>query len=354
MVPSTPLHAALRRHLLATRPRRLPSTPSRRAQSTQQPPSPHSQPPKPNSSKATPSPPPTHAKSQDPIPTPAAPIPPPATPAVTFWQRLGPVTRAGEAYAAAQRRRPYVMQTAATLVIYFLGDVCAQYIGRDTTTTTTCDTSNDTSASQQEQRGKRQQKTAETSQPPSFASQYDPVRALRSMFIGGLAAVPGWHWFLFLSSNFNYPSRALSIFVKVAINQALFTPIFNSYFFGSHSLLSGSTPQEALERIQRAVPVSMVNSLKLWPAVTAFSFAFIPIEFRSLFAGGIAIGWQTYLSFLNKAAEAAQRAEAAGEAALPAATSSSSSCGKVAAMAKAKANTTSNDEQGSRLAAAVC
>lgn len=63
------------------------------------------------------------------------------------------------------------------------------------------------------------------------------------------------------------------------------------------------------------MPTSWVNSLKLWPAVTAFSFAFVPLEFRSLFAGGIAIGWQAYLSALNKRAEKALREEmtAAGQ-----------------------------------------
>ncbi|KAJ1333221.1 protein Mpv17 [Microdochium nivale] len=293
MIRTTPLHAALRRHLLVLRQRRLPSAP-RRAQSTS-PPSSH----------------PHAAKPHDPIPTPAAPVPPPPTSSPTsFWQRLGPVTRAGEAYAKAQRRRPYVMQTAATLVIYLAGDLCAQYIGRDTTTTT--DIANDTNNSGAKTTDTTLQQQQQQQQQPSFASQYDPYRTLRSMTIGGLAAIPGWHWFLFLSNSFNFPqSRALSILVKVAVNQAFFTPVFNSYFFGAHSLLAGSTPQEALERIKRAVPVSMVNSLKLWPAVTAFSFAFVPIEFRSLFAGGVAIGWQTYLSFLNKeAAEAAGRAEA--------------------------------------------
>lgn len=200
------------------------------------------------------------------------------------------------------------MQTAATLVIYCAGDLVAQYIGMDdgdksTTTTTTATTTTSSSTSSSSTTTDDDTKTA----PPSFLNQYDPLRTLRSMSIGGLAAIPGWHWFLFLSNNFNYPaSRALSIFVKVAINQIVFTPLFNTYFFGAHSLLAGATPAEAVERIQRAVPVSMVNSVKLWPAVTAFSFAFIPIEFRSLFAGGIAIGWQAYLSALNKrAAEAA-------------------------------------------------
>ena len=55
----------------------------------------------------------------------------------------------------------------------------------------------------------------------------------------------------------------------------------------------------------------MINSCKLWPAVTAFSFTFIDAQYRSIFAGFVAIGWQTYLSYLNRKAEveeAAQRA----------------------------------------------
>lgn len=47
----------------------------------------------------------------------------------------------------------------------------------------------------------------------------------------------------------------------------------------------------------------MINSLKLWPAVTAFNFTFVDQHYRSVFAGVIAIGWQTYLSYLNRTAE---------------------------------------------------
>lgn len=69
------------------------------------------------------------------------------------------------------------------------------------------------------------------------------------------------------------------------------------------SLLSGHSLPAVWERIKATVPTSIVNSCKLWPAVTAFSFTFIPIEYRNVFAGVIAIGWQTYLAFLNRRAE---------------------------------------------------
>ena len=115
--------------------------------------------------------------------------------------------------------------------------------------------------------------------------------------------------FMFLNNNFNYSSRILSLVTKVTVNQIVFTPIFNSYFFGMQALLSGDSLPEVWDRIKRTVPTSMINSCKLWPAVTAFSFTFIEPQYRSIFAGVIAIGWQTYLSILNRRAEAQELQE---------------------------------------------
>ncbi|RYP53582.1 hypothetical protein DL768_001446 [Monosporascus sp. mg162] len=181
-----------------------------------------------------------------------------------FWQRLGPLTRAGQAYARAQRRRPWGTQVASTLVIYFCADLSAQHMS---------------------------------------GNSYDPKRTLRSLIIGGASSIPSYTWFMWLSRNFNYSSHLLSIAAKVAVNQTFFTPVFNTYFFGAQALLSGDTLSETWERVKMTVPVSIANSLKLWPAVTAFSFTYVPLEYRSVFAGVVAVGWQTYLSFLNRQAE---------------------------------------------------
>lgn len=107
---------------------------------------------------------------------------------------------------------------------------------------------------------------------------------------------------MFLHNNFNFASKFLSILTKVVIQQLCFTPVFNAYFFSVHSLLSGSSLVETFERLRMALPVSIVNSCKLWPAVTAFSFMYVPPQFRNVFAGCIAVGWQTYLSWLNQKA----------------------------------------------------
>ncbi|APA06170.1 hypothetical protein sscle_01g009400 [Sclerotinia sclerotiorum 1980 UF-70] len=210
----------------------------------------------------------THSPHSSPLPENSAngtAIPIPATIAtLPLWQRLGPLTRSFQAYGRSQRKRPYTTQFCSSLVIYFLGDLSAQSICGD---------------------------------------DYDWKRTLRALVISMGSSIPSYKWFMFLSKNFNYSSKAGSLATKVGVNQIFFTPIFNTYFFGMQSLLSGDSIPDVVERVKRTVPTSMMNSIKLWPAVTAISFAWVPQEYRSIFAGVIAIGWQTYLSFLNKRVE---------------------------------------------------
>lgn len=177
-------------------------------------------------------------------------------------------------YANMQKRSPLLTQLESSLVIYFLGDLSAQYV----------------------------------SNSGSEDGSYEPSRGLRALIIGGISSIPSYKWFMFLGNHFNYGSHIVSLAVKIVINQSVFTPIFNTYFFGMQSLLSGATFAEAKQRVIDTVPVSWKNSWKVWPAVTAFSFTFILPQYRNVFAGVIAIGWQTYLSWLNKSAEKMEKA----------------------------------------------
>ncbi|PVH82773.1 hypothetical protein DL98DRAFT_488080 [Cadophora sp. DSE1049] len=193
--------------------------------------------------------------------------------AIPIWQRLGPLSRGFQAYGRSQRKRPLATQFVSSLVIFFLGDISAQSISGD---------------------------------------EYDYKRTLRALVISAGSSIPNYKWFMFLNGHFNYTSKTLSLVTKVTVNQIVFAPSFNTYFFGMQSFLSGDSLPAVWERIKQTVPTSVVNSCKLWPAVTAFSFTFIDPQYRSIFAGVIAIGWQTYLSFLNRKAERAAAGQLAG------------------------------------------
>ena len=90
---------------------------------------------------------------------------------------------------------------------------------------------------------------------------------------------------MYLGRSFNYPSKTLSLALKVVVNQIVFAPIFNSYFFGMSSLLAGDSLSRVWERIGDTVPISVFNSFKLWPAVTAFNFSYVQPQYRAIFAG---------------------------------------------------------------------
>lgn len=125
-----------------------------------------------------------------------------------------------------QKRRPLLTQWESTLVIYYLGDLSAQVAGTNV----------------------------------FIDGPYEPIRGLRALIIGAIISIPSYKWFLWLGRQFNYKSHTLSIAAKVLFSQMVFTPLFNTYFFGMQSLLSGSTFAETKRRVVETVPVSWKNS----------------------------------------------------------------------------------------------
>jgi hypothetical protein len=48
--------------------------------------------------------------------------PPNTTPKLSIWQRLGPLSRAAEAYGRTHRKRPLLTQLCSSLVVFSCGD----------------------------------------------------------------------------------------------------------------------------------------------------------------------------------------------------------------------------------------
>lgn len=185
-------------------------------------------------------------------------------PSPLWYHRLGPVKDFFSWFSRMQRRRPLTVTLGTSLTTYLCGDLLAQEIGRE---------------------------------------DYDGYRTLRMLAIGAMASIPGYKWFLFLGTHFNYGSTATTITIKVLIQQFFFAPIFNTYFFGMQAILAGASPSAVIERVKGAVPESVISSAKFWPAVTALNFTVIPAHLRFAFSAVFAVVWQTYLSFLNRKEE---------------------------------------------------
>ncbi len=220
------------------------------------------------------------------------------------WNRLRPPYKIVKAYGKAQEKRPYMTQVGSLVTIWCCGDILAQSLEDE---------------------------------------DYDLWRTLRHMSIGCIVSIPSYKWcgvrniqdqsgancsllrrFMYLGRSFNYASKFRSLATKVIVNQIVFAPLFNTYFFGMQSLLSGASLMDAWERIKNTVPISWIISCKFWPIVTAFNFTYIGPQYRSLFAGQspmvyrasvadiwsglVALGWQAYLSWLNQRAANEEKA----------------------------------------------
>src|SRR5436305_9679984 len=65
---------------------------------------------------------PRSTRAEDQVTATTIPVPSAVT-TIPLWQRLGPLSRAFEAYGRSQRNRPYVTQFYSSLAIYLLGDM---------------------------------------------------------------------------------------------------------------------------------------------------------------------------------------------------------------------------------------
>ena len=62
------------------------------------------------------------------------------------------------------------------------------------------------------------------------------------------------------------------------------------------AILEGSSPAEKLNHSYFA---ALKMNYLIWPAVQLVNFRFVPLQHRLMFVNVIAIGWNSYLSWLN-------------------------------------------------------
>ncbi|KAJ6580995.1 hypothetical protein B0H19DRAFT_844886, partial [Mycena capillaripes] len=173
------------------------------------------------------------------------------------------------AYRHAAQTRPYTVQLSTSLFIWFAGDVLAQSLDHE-----------------------------RSSSDPE--SSWDVPRTLRALIMGAGAAIPLYHWFNLLSRSFTTLPLWAAITARVATQQVVFAPVFNTYFFFAQAVLSGASAAEGVEHVRAALLTSLLNSIRVWPAAMVVNFAFVPPELRSLMHGFVAVGWQCYLCVLNQ------------------------------------------------------
>ncbi|KAL0080409.1 integral membrane protein mpv17 pmp22 family [Phycomyces blakesleeanus] len=169
-------------------------------------------------------------------------------------------------YNRALTKRPILVQSISTALLFGAGDVIAQQIV--------------------EKKG---------------FEQHDLNRTARMTVFGGVVAGPilsTWYRFVELNVKASTPLRGL--ITKVAIDQCLFAPAFIGVFFSAQGLFEGKSVEEIKHKLQTGYPTAVISNYKLWPAVQFFNFYFIPLNHRLMVTNLVALGWNAYLSTINQ------------------------------------------------------
>ncbi|OZJ02538.1 hypothetical protein BZG36_04143, partial [Bifiguratus adelaidae] len=167
------------------------------------------------------------------------------------------------AYNRQLSRRPILVQSLSTSLLFAAGDIIAQ-------------------------------------QAVERRSQHDFSRTGRLGLFGGLVAGPALaNWYRYLDRVIQMePVKAL--FTRVALDQILFAPCFIGTFFTVQGAMEGQSLPQITQRLREGYPDALKNNYKLWPMVQIVNFYLVPLNHRLMVVNTIALGWNTYLSLLNQ------------------------------------------------------
>ncbi|KIY69563.1 hypothetical protein CYLTODRAFT_225662 [Cylindrobasidium torrendii FP15055 ss-10] len=169
-------------------------------------------------------------------------------------------------YNALLVRRPLLTQCASAAVLFGSGDLIAQQVI--------------------EKKG----------------SKHDLARTARLAFYGGaIFGPPITKWFQFLG-RIQSKSPLRGTFVKVWLDQAVMAPMAVGVFFSSIALLEGK-PNEIVPRLKDKYRQTVLMNWGVFIPTQMVNFWVVPPHLRFVFMGVVSLFWNTYLSYVNGAAE---------------------------------------------------
>lgn len=81
------------------------------------------------------------------------------------------------------------------------------------------------------------------------------------------------------------------------VDQLAFAPIFIPGLLATVGSIQGQSIKEIKGTIEKDYFSILLTNWMLWPAAQLINFNLVPIQFRVVFAGGVALVWNTYLAW---------------------------------------------------------
>ncbi|CAG9771996.1 unnamed protein product [Ceutorhynchus assimilis] len=127
---------------------------------------------------------------------------------------------------------------------------------------------------------------------------YQPVRTAKFMLLGTVFVGPSLSlWYRTLARKFGTQSSSITTLKKVACDQLIFAPSFLVVFVTNLNLMNGKSFSHIKKELEANYTDIVVANWKLWPAVQLVNFYLVPLNYQVLLVQGVAIVWNTYLSW---------------------------------------------------------
>lgn len=128
----------------------------------------------------------------------------------------------------------------------------------------------------------------------------DRMRTLRSLLAGLIGHGPLSHvWYNIsenLFDNILHLTAWWSFIPKVAVDQAIWGPIWNNTYLVLLGLMKGESFSQIWGDVKRTTIPLVVSGLKLWPLAHCVTYGLMPVENRLLWVDLVEIIWVTILA----------------------------------------------------------
>ncbi|GAN11049.1 protein sym1 [Mucor ambiguus] len=170
------------------------------------------------------------------------------------------------AYHRVLTKRPILIQSLSTAVLFGAGDLIAQQFV--------------------EKQG---------------WDKHDFTRTFRMTAFGGIFAGPALsNWYRFIDKKVTTKNAFQGLATKVVLDQFIFAPFFIAAFFTGQGIFEGKSLQEIKDKLSSGYTTALVGNYKIWPAVQVVNFYFTPLNYRLMVTNVVALGWNAYLSTVNQ------------------------------------------------------
>lgn len=116
----------------------------------------------------------------------------------------------------------------------------------------------------------------------------------------GFVVTPYLHLQFCIIMPYLFRGKGLVYTIKnITYDQSIGAPIFTSLFFMYLDMSSGKRFEEAKKELQVKLLPTLIMNWKIWPFLMAINFAFLPIQYRVLYANIMGMFWSAYLSYMQ-------------------------------------------------------